>query len=1480
MMKKRSWENTLSVILVVLMVFCFLPLAAFADEGGVGVERLVVGEEVVPVEPEVTAPIIDEIEPIVETEPITEPEPVIEIEPVIHDDTDTGDFDLTKQAVDTALRKTNNTLQTLTATQAITPQAIGDVRTFFTTYSAYGYGVGGYFTVTVGEPFGELKTDFEDDAFHWDYPADSTWADYFTISYTFTYWETWQNTSKKSLPLTPEMIVPDYYYLYAPEITASINPNGISYVMHRNYPGETPDTTTRTTKGTLDKLKEDYTIVPSGGYANWTEYNVPEGYEFEGWSTTPEGPTEVFPGGYFPAWTPDNPAFTRDYYAIYKNTAEPVTISYDWDDDTITAPNPDPVEKYPGDPYNELPTPTTHPSGKIFDGWYTQKAPNGIKIITTSIVGDTNTTLYAHWLNPITISFNMNGHGNNLSYANKTIGTGQTIGTLPTLNETDAWFVGWNSQADGLGDAITTNTIFNTTDNVYAIWETTQQGTASIRYQQQEVAWDGEQYNKVINSNSIRTDSYQDVYTYTDRTIVIPDSEIENPYGDDIAWDVTYSPTNKTVTQGETLYVTYTPKLVTITFKNPENGTLFRNESYSGVIIPTIPSYSRTGYKFDGWLYDDGQDNSWFVTAGKAYVYADSISAIDVIAQLTARQDVPVVFYYDITKQKTYTLEEQTYGRILNSFDYTTTEWEPPDNYLFDGWVIMDGELAVPAFPMLLDAYDKSAIATYRHSGYIDLTFEPQNGDEITLMPYVDHTSNYLFPDDPEKTGYTFDGWYTQAVGGDEVVAGTSIGGRTADQTLYAHYTANEYTVTFETGSTLSGADVDFSTYDYTFGGVYNPLPDTSIYGYDFAFWATTPVTGGTIITSSSTVAIADDHNLYSRWSPKHWTVTFDANGGEWTPLADNQTEVYFDSTYFSFPNPSTLSRYGYNFAGWYTDDTDYLTVVTVDTPITTEIGDHSLYAKWEPVTDITVTFNANGKTTTTLPDPTTVTFGSPYGSLPVAAAYGYDFVGWSLTSGGEVIDTTITDVVNDKAHSLYAQWQPASVRVTPSYPDGATFGDADLLPFDIAYGSAYLDELPVGELYGYDFLGWFLDDEFTKKIVISTVVGVVDAHEVYARFGARQLVTYFDPQNGGPAPYMYQKFGSVYALPLGQPAREDYDFVGWFTGIDDGEQVTTSTVVTTEESHTLYAHWQFNKKYVGYTVEYYLNGVLDDAETQIVTNKVPLDDPDTVAVAVDVVNTIDVFGAGYVFDVVTTGTIPTVVNTGDTIKIYYVSKPIEITFDDGDGNLTPITVRYGEPIGNALPVSPYVVHRTFLGWFAGLSLVDSEYIVRETSNFTVVAGWEFHDYTVISQIGEWSGSGSGTTRLNAPHYEFVGLYHDDDCGIFLVPTDAYTISFGSTVITLSEDFLGSLDAGEHRFRAVFENGEVENIIITIAASIPPGEDDTTGALIDADAIYAIKGDGLPRTGDNSLPLVALSVLLAMSGLFTLLLRKRAIQQK
>ena len=130
-------------------------------------------------------------------------------------------------------------------------------------------------------------------------------------------------------------------------------------------------------------------------------------------------------------------------------------------------------------------------------------------------------------------------------------------------------------------------------------------------------------------------------------------------------------------------------------------------------------------------------------------------------------------------------------------------------------------------------------------------------------------------------------------------------------------------------------------------GGAYGNLPTVTRNGYSFAGWYTAQ-TGGSKITSSTTVTNASNHTLYAQWTQSSLTLSFNANGGS---VSTNSKTVTCGSTYGTLPTPS---RTGYTFNGWFTAQSGGSRVTT--STIVSNTANHTLYAQWtQNSTTITV---------------------------------------------------------------------------------------------------------------------------------------------------------------------------------------------------------------------------------------------------------------------------------------------------------------------------------------------------------------------------------------------------------------------------------------------------------------------------------------------------------------------------------------------
>ena len=206
-------------------------------------------------------------------------------------------------------------------------------------------------------------------------------------------------------------------------------------------------------------------------------------------------------------------------------------------------------------------------------------------------------------------------------------------------------------------------------------------------------------------------------------------------------------------------------------------------------------------------------------------------------------------------------------------------------------------------------------------------------------------------------------------------------------------------------------------TYDSTYG----ELAITTRTGHTFNGWFTA-ATGGTLVTSASTVDITADQTLFAQWTASIYTVTFDANGGDTPSLASKP--VTYDATYGEL---ATTARTGHTFNGWFTAAIGGTLVTSASTVDIT--ADQTLFAQWTAST-YTVTFDANGGDP---PSPTNkpVTYDSTYGELATTARTGHTFNGWFTAASGGTLVTSASTVDITADQTLFAQWTASTYTVT-----------------------------------------------------------------------------------------------------------------------------------------------------------------------------------------------------------------------------------------------------------------------------------------------------------------------------------------------------------------------------------------------------------------------------------------------------------------
>ena len=124
----------------------------------------------------------------------------------------------------------------------------------------------------------------------------------------------------------------------------------------------------------------------------------------------------------------------------------------------------------------------------------------------------------------------------------------------------------------------------------------------------------------------------------------------------------------------------------------------------------------------------------------------------------------------------------------------------------------------------------------------------------------------------------------------------------------------------------------------------------------------------------------------------------------------------------------------------------------------------------------------------------------------------------------------------------------------------------------DVVYAfNQDIQTLPILNRTGYDFKGWYLDQDF-EEVFDYTKMPSKDLR-VYAKFEIKSYTINFI-SNGGT---MFDSYTSEFETPLNlpNPVREGYRFEGWYTDAALNHLFTSSTMPAT--NITLHAKWRIN---------------------------------------------------------------------------------------------------------------------------------------------------------------------------------------------------------------------------------------------------------------------------------------------------------------
>ena len=492
-----------------------------------------------------------------------------------------------------------------------------------------------------------------------------------------------------------------------------------------------------------------------------------------------------------------------------------------------------------------------------------------------------------------------------------------------------------------------------------------------------------------------------------------------------------------------------------------------------------LPTPTRTGYTFLGWSFDGGDTyvdirGVWKYTNITCLVACWSANDYFVTFNLNGGSGAYNNYY---TYDSSYTLPTPT------RTGYTFNGWY--ENSYFTGESFEEsGIWEVPN--------DVTLYAKWTANNYL-VTLHTNNGtlpsgyenDEMV----VTYDSTYVIPT-PTRTGYTFNGWYTDS-SLTTSYSKTTYWTRTSDLALYAKWTAISYSVTF-----VSNGGTSYSSRTIAYDSSYT-LPTPTKTGYNFLGWyldsdLTEP------ILSTGIWNYASNKTVYAKWSVGQYLIELNTNEGILPDDASSGILITYGSSY-TLPTPT---KAGYTFAGWYTSSSFSGTALPLEGTWTME-GNKSLYAKWIANT-YSLTLHLDGGTyaSSTSDIHLTATYGEAY-SLPTPTKAGYKFAGWvnedeeSFASNGTWYSLSNVE--------LTATWIEVANSIITFDSNGGTVCESQ----SIVYGSTYTLPTPTKTEYRFD--GWFNGDELVPQTGIWAIEGNV---ELTAHWTCLPTISYSFPDS------------------------------------------------------------------------------------------------------------------------------------------------------------------------------------------------------------------------------------------------------------------------------------------------------------------------------------------------------------------------------
>ncbi|MBQ8783203.1 MAG: InlB B-repeat-containing protein [Clostridia bacterium] len=429
----------------------------------------------------------------------------------------------------------------------------------------------------------------------------------------------------------------------------------------------------------------------------------------------------------------------------------------------------------------------------------------------------------------------------------------------------------------------------------------------------------------------------------------------------------------------------------------------------------------------------------------------------------------------------------------------------------------------------------------------------------------------------PTRTGYSFNGWTGTGINGASDVV-EIVEGSTGDRIYTATWTPETYNITYVLGGGVN-ATVNPNTYTYeteTF-----TLAHPTKVGATFSGWEGTGLESETLnvtIHKGST----DDRVYTAKWSVSKYTISYNLAGGT---QETNPPMYTVDTESFTLATPT---RTGYKFSGWTGTGLEEPTVLVTIAKGST--GNRNYTATWSPITYNINYYLDGGKVG--IANPGTYTIESATFTLNNPVKAGYIFDGWSGTDIKDEDGPTQTVTVYKGSignRNYTAHWTLQEYTINYNLNGAKEEDNLNRTSYNYNTPTFTLNE-PTRT--GYTFEAWsgtgITGTGLAKVVTIPT--GSTGNRTYTANWKLTEYTITYNLGSENNGAYVPIKNPDTYnylssPITLNNPVRPGYDFKGWVTSEEEGEEPQLTVTIPTNSTDNKYfkAVWEEGN----YTITY-----------------------------------------------------------------------------------------------------------------------------------------------------------------------------------------------------------------------------------------------------------------------------------------------------